>query len=108
MAIARNSSPMLLPVTSLTVTLSMLGMFVGLRHTQTKLTGQEGRRRRVPLSVLITLIQTLFGTFYMLHWLPVMASTTARMSIRPKRLKWVKTVHHGSNEVWLDVMQDEG
>ncbi|HEY9643348.1 MAG TPA: glycosyltransferase family 2 protein [Coleofasciculaceae cyanobacterium] len=105
MAIVRSSSPMLLPVTSLTVTLSLLGMFIGLRRTQ--LTG-ESRRRTVPFSVLITLIQTLFGAFYMLHWIPVMASTTARMSVRPKRLKWVKTVHHGSDEVWLDVVQDEG
>ncbi|HEY9627973.1 MAG TPA: glycosyltransferase family 2 protein [Coleofasciculaceae cyanobacterium] len=104
MAIVRSSSPMLLPVTSLTVTLSMLGMFVGMRRA--RMAG-EGRRKRIPLSVLMTLIHTAFGTFYMLHWLPVMASTTARMSIRPKRLKWVKTVHQGSNEVWLDMVQDE-
>lgn len=105
MAVLRSSSPMLLPVTSLTVTLSMLGMFAGLRRTQLK--GPDGRRKRVPLSALMTLIHTLFGAVYMLHWLPVMASTTARMAVRPKRLKWVKTVHHGSNEVWLDVVQDE-
>ena len=106
MAIVRGSSPMLLPVTSLTVTLSMLGMFVGMRRT--RIVDQEGRRKRVPLSVVMTLIHTLFGAFYMLHWMPVIASTTARMSIRPKRLKWVKTVHQGSNEVWLDVLPDEG
>jgi len=41
----------------------------------------------------------------MLHWLAVIASTTLRISIRPKRLKWVKTVHHGSNEVWLDASE---
>jgi 1,2-diacylglycerol 3-beta-glucosyltransferase len=41
----------------------------------------------------------------MLHWLPVMASTTFRMSIRPKRLKWVKTVHHGSGDAWVDVTE---
>ncbi|MBI4783677.1 MAG: glycosyltransferase family 2 protein [Oscillatoriophycideae cyanobacterium NC_groundwater_1537_Pr4_S-0.65um_50_18] len=104
MAIVRSSSPMLLPVTSLTVTLSMLGMFVGMRRA--RMVG-EGRRKRIPLSVLMTLIHTAFGAFYMLHWIPVMASTTARMSIRPKRLKWVKTVHQGSNEVWLDMVQDE-
>jgi 1,2-diacylglycerol 3-beta-glucosyltransferase len=32
----------------------------------------------------------------MFHWLIVIASTTARISVRPKRLKWVKTVHQGT------------
>jgi 1,2-diacylglycerol 3-beta-glucosyltransferase len=31
----------------------------------------------------------------MIHWLIIMPSITARMSIRPKRLKWVKTIHQG-------------
>ena len=99
MAFLRSTPPMLLPVTSLTVALSMFGMFAGLRRTQI-------RQKR--LSVVTSLIQTLFGTVYMFHWLPVIASTTARMAVRPKRLKWVKTVHHGSNEVWLDVVNEEG
>ena len=99
MAFLRSTPPMLLPVTSLTVALSMFGMFAGLRRTQI-------RQKR--LSVVTSLIQTLFGTFYMFHWLPVIASTTARMAVRPKRLKWVKTVHHGTNEVWLDVVNEEG
>jgi 1,2-diacylglycerol 3-beta-glucosyltransferase len=99
MAFFRSTPPMLLPVTSLTVMLSMFGMFAGLRRTQP-------RQKR--LSVLLILIQTLFGTLYMFHWLPVIASTTARMAVRPKRLKWVKTIHHGSDEVWLDVVNEEG
>jgi len=37
--------------------------------------------------------QTLRGTIYMFHWLVVMVSTTTRISVRPKRLKWIKTVH---------------
>jgi len=37
----------------------------------------------------------LGGSVYMLHWIPVMAATTARMCIRPKKLKWVKTLHEG-------------
>lgn len=36
------------------------------------------------------------GLVYMLHWLPVMIATTARMCVQPKRLRWVKTVHHGA------------
>ncbi|MEN9258925.1 MAG: glycosyltransferase family 2 protein [Gloeomargarita sp. SRBZ-1_bins_9] len=30
---------------------------------------------------------------YMLHWLPVVATMMVRVAVRPKRLKWVKTVH---------------
>ncbi len=39
--------------------------------------------------------QSLGGMIYMMHWIPVMIVTTARMCIQPKRLHWVKTVHHG-------------
>lgn len=94
MAIARGRSPMLAPLTSLTVMLSLLGMFLGLWRTQKR-------------SVFVMLLQTLRGTLYMFHWLPIMASTTARISIRPKRLRWVKTVHQGSEEDWLEVEASE-
>ncbi len=91
MAIARKSFPMLSPLTGLTLTLALIGMFVGLRRAQ----------RDQPLTVsafFVTLLQTLRGTFYMLHWLLVIAGMTARISVRPKRLKWVKTVHQGTSE----------
>ncbi len=39
--------------------------------------------------------QTTLGLVYMLHWLPVMITTTARLCVQPKRLKWVKTTHYG-------------
>lgn len=96
MAIARNNSPMLVPITSLMITLSMLGMFTGLRRIQA---GEQeiDQPRRNPRAIALTLLQMLFGQLYLLHWIPVMSSTTARMSIRPKRLKWVKTVHHGTD-----------
>lgn len=95
MAIARNTPPILMPMTSLTVTFSMLGMFIGLRRVQAAEQGAIGPRKQMAL-MAGSLFYILFGTIYMLHWLPVVASTTARMSIRPKRLKWVKTVHHGA------------
>jgi 1,2-diacylglycerol 3-beta-glucosyltransferase len=60
-------------------------MFMGLRRTQR-------------LSIPMALLQTLQGTLYMLHWIVVMSTTTARVAIRPKRLKWVKTVHGGEPE----------
>jgi 1,2-diacylglycerol 3-beta-glucosyltransferase len=101
MAIARNTSPMLTPITSLTLALSFLGMFLGLRRIQT---GQPKRSRdRQGRSLRLTaLLQSLLGIVYMLHWIPIIVMTTARLSIRPKRLKWVKTVHHGTDEAWLD------
>jgi 1,2-diacylglycerol 3-beta-glucosyltransferase len=96
MAIARSSSPVLLPITSLMITLSFIGMFTGLRRIESGT--QETLPRRSLRAIGATLFQTLFGQLYMLHWIPVMASTTARMSVRPKQLKWVKTVHHGTEE----------
>jgi 1,2-diacylglycerol 3-beta-glucosyltransferase len=81
-AIALHKPPILSPLVSLALGLSTLGMFFGIRSSY-----------RPPL--MAAAIQTLRGTIYMLHWIPVMASVTLRMSIRPKRLKWVKTVHQG-------------
>ena len=91
MAIARNSFPILSPLTGLGLTLALSGMFIGLRRTQ----------RNEPLTVstfFVTLLQTLRGNFYLLHWMLVIAGITARISVRPKRLKWVKTVHQGTEE----------
>jgi 1,2-diacylglycerol 3-beta-glucosyltransferase len=96
MAIARSSSPVLLPVTSLMITLSFIGMFTGLRRIESGT--QETLPRRSMRALTATLFQTVFGQIYLLHWIPIMASTTARMSVRPKQLKWVKTVHHGTEE----------
>jgi 1,2-diacylglycerol 3-beta-glucosyltransferase len=89
MAIAKHRPPILSPVTGLTVTMSVAGMFAGLARVRK----QKGFKIS---TYFLLLLQTLRGTLYMLHWLVVMSSTTARMSVRPKRLKWVKTVHTGS------------
>lgn len=94
MALLRNGSPMLLPVTSVAMMFSLISMWSGLRKT---MEAQAPRSRFTPAMILVA--QTLLGVIYMLHWLPIMASTTARMSVRPKRLKWVKTVHHGTSEL---------
>jgi len=91
MAIARNRPPVLMPATSLWMTFSLFGMFLGLRRAR--------KAEKLGVSTFfVTLLQTLRGTTYMLHWLVVMASTTARMSVRTKRLKWVKTVHRGGKK----------
>ncbi len=89
-ALVRSRPPMLVPVTSLALLFSFISMFSGLRQTRS-----SGTAPKNPLKLLA---QTGLGAVYMLHWLPVMASTTARMAVRPKQLKWVKTVHHGSGD----------
>ncbi|MFN3927624.1 MAG: glycosyltransferase [Pseudanabaenaceae cyanobacterium] len=71
-----------LPFSGMAVILSSIGMAFGVR-------------KAYQLSWWAVLWQTLRGTLYMLHWIPVMISVTLRMAIRPKRLKWVKTVHQG-------------
>lgn len=89
-AIARHRFPLLSPLTVLMLLVSFWGMFNGLLRTRTeKLTVTTG---------IEIFWQSLRGMFYMLHWLIVIPSTTARMSVRPKRLKWVKTVHEGTTE----------
>jgi len=91
MAMLRSRLPLYSPITGLTLTLSFIAMFTGLRRIQ----------RDEPLtmgSLLVNTLQTVRGVLYMLHWMLVMAATTARMSVRPKRLKWVKTVHQGTKE----------
>jgi len=71
-----------------------VGMMVGIRRVRTHLEAKV--QSRSPLHLWLGLaLSTAQGTFYMLHWLVVMSSTTARVSFRQKRLKWVKTVHNG-------------
>lgn len=74
--------PLLLPLVALSFLLSFIAMFLGLR-----------RAYKTPW--WRALGETVLGTVYLLHWLPVMISVTLRMAIRPKKLKWVKTVHLG-------------
>ncbi len=91
MAIARNRLPILSPITGMTFILFLMGMFVGLRRIR--------KEEKLTASVFfVTLLQTLRGVLYMFHWMVIIAATTARMSVRPKRLRWIKTVHQGSSE----------
>ncbi|NEP58865.1 MAG: glycosyltransferase family 2 protein [Symploca sp. SIO2G7] len=89
MAIARNRLPILTPLTGVTLTFPLIGMFWGLRRTHIS-------KHLTFWQLLVIFWQTLRGNFYMFHWILVMASTTARMSVRPKRLKWIKTMHQGT------------
>ncbi|MFM7405409.1 MAG: glycosyltransferase [Cuspidothrix sp.] len=91
MAISRHRPPVFTPVTTLSIGMSLVGMFAGLQHIRSD-------QQFKPFTYLMLLLQTLRGNLYMLHWVVVMSSTTARMSLRPKRLKWVKTIHTGAHQ----------
>ncbi|MDX1977650.1 MAG: glycosyltransferase family 2 protein [Pseudanabaenaceae cyanobacterium bins.68] len=82
LAIAWQKSPVFSPVASLAFGLSFWGMVRGIQQAY-------------QVSWGMAIFQTLRGAVYMLHWLPVMVSVTLRMAIRPKKLKWVKTLHQG-------------
>ena len=88
MAIARHRLPILSPVTGLLFAWGLVGMCRGLVRIQ------KTENNPVTVVDLFNIMgQSLRGLIYMLHWQVVMFSVTARMSFRPKRLKWVKTVH---------------
>ncbi|PSB01958.1 glycosyltransferase [Merismopedia glauca] len=93
MALVRQNTPLLAPLTSISLFFSFVMMYLGWRR-YISTPGAKGIKPR-----LTALWQTTQGIVYMLHWVIVMSSTTARMSVRAKRLKWVKTVHQGSSEV---------
>jgi 1,2-diacylglycerol 3-beta-glucosyltransferase len=91
MTIARHRLPLIAPLTSLTLTLAFWGMFTGLRRAK------MGEKITFP-ELLKMVWQSIQGMIYMIHWFIVIPSVAIRMSIRPKRLKWVKTIHEGSSE----------
>lgn len=95
MAIALNRLPVYTPLSAMALTLTGVGMFTGLRRIQQ----QTQPLSKQPFSSrFATAVQTLRGILYMMHWFAVIASITIRISVRPKQLKWVKTVHQGSGE----------
>ncbi|WP_017325476.1 glycosyltransferase family 2 protein [Synechococcus sp. PCC 7336] len=83
MAIVHRHNVVLWPLSSVAISMSTIAMFQGLRRSH-RLRGWKLIRT------------TAVGTIYMLHWVPVMVLTTARMCVRAKRLRWVKTLHVGS------------
>jgi 1,2-diacylglycerol 3-beta-glucosyltransferase len=85
LALLRNRMPIFWPMSSLAFTLSLVGMFCGLRRIRQQ-------------SGWATALQTLWGNLYMLHWLLVIATVTCRVSVRPKQLRWIKTTHVGSDD----------
>ncbi|MEL6856092.1 MAG: glycosyltransferase family 2 protein, partial [Cyanobacteria bacterium J06607_13] len=82
-ALIRGQLPVFGPMTTMAVMMSCIGMFTTLRQAEEMSVGKAA-------------IQTLRGSAYMLHWLVVIGTMAMRISVRPKQLKWVKTVH-GAN-----------
>ncbi|MGB3511077.1 MAG: glycosyltransferase family 2 protein [Microcoleaceae cyanobacterium] len=107
MSIILRRLPITTPLAVFTVTVSLVGMFMGLRRNQkrqkslvvTEKSLDSSSEKEYPLSLLLTFLQSVRGTLYMLHWFLVMGITIGRMSVLPKRLKWVKTVHQGDGEI---------
>jgi len=93
MALLRHHLPILGPLTILLVSLALLSLVVGSYRIQRA----EGDRLSVS-GLWEILSDSLRGILYLQHWLAIMPATTARMSVRPKRLKWVKTAHQGATE----------
>ena len=85
MAVLHSHTFVLWPLSLIMVTFSSTSMAQGLHRTHS-MTGFQLIRT------------TAVGTLYMLHWIPVMILTTAKMCVRAKQLKWVKTLHVGAQE----------
>lgn len=90
MALVLQRIPLLAPMSVLSVGLPYIAMTLGRRRVY--------RQRHLDTSppLLGSLGESVLGMLYLLHWFVVMASVTARMAVREKHLKWVKTVHHGA------------
>jgi 1,2-diacylglycerol 3-beta-glucosyltransferase len=94
MAIARHRPMLTSPFSALTILLFLFGAVGGLRRVR-RIGAQTQVLKGMDLSPFVTMFQALRGAIYMAHWFVIVATATVRMSIRPKRLKWIKTVHHG-------------
>jgi 1,2-diacylglycerol 3-beta-glucosyltransferase len=89
MAWLHHRYPIYTSLTVLTLSLTVLSSFFGLvriHQQQEKISGR--------LLVKFA-FQSIVDLVYMFHWLVIMPCITLRMSLRPKRLKWVKTVRQG-------------
>jgi 1,2-diacylglycerol 3-beta-glucosyltransferase len=89
MSVLRHRMMLTSPISTMTLFLFLFSAIGGLRRVQ-KLKDQDD------VSIFTQVFQGLRGAVYMLHWFVIVSTATLRMSIRQKRLKWVKTVHHGA------------
>ena len=91
LAVAKHRVPVLAPLSTIALSLTLTGLVVGVRRVH------RARFPETPLPLGGLLIQVLRGFFYMFHWFAIVGFTSIRMALLPKRLKWVKTVHSGGS-----------
>ncbi len=89
MSITGHGAPLLTPLTAIIFMFSFFGMWRGLKNESP----ESGNTQ--------LLFNTIKGTIYMMHWFFIIPSVTARLSVRPKSLKWIKTSHIGNDELEL-------
>ncbi|MEM9217459.1 MAG: glycosyltransferase family 2 protein [Cyanobacteria bacterium P01_F01_bin.150] len=119
LSLAKGRLPLLSPLTTITLLLSFTGMVLGTRRVQSNAKDLQESSYPIAASIvhdevlspsasihpgsgnsgnaLAVIGDAIRGTLYMTHWFFIMVSMTLRLAIRPKRLKWVKTVHHGAS-----------
>ncbi len=96
MAVVRHRLMITSPISGLTLLLFLFSTIGGLRRVQKFKASRQ--LADSDFSIFATVLRSIRGTIYMLHWLAIVSTATIRMSIRPKRLKWIKTVHRGAND----------
>jgi 1,2-diacylglycerol 3-beta-glucosyltransferase len=93
LSIARGEAPVLVPLVALGLTLSNASAFLGLRRAAiAAVNGPLPWRDRLRGWASAATLTALCSV-YMLHWFVVIVFAGLRMAVRPKQLKWVKTVH---------------
>ncbi len=99
MSVLLRQPLLLTPLTAFTLALQVIGIGFALRQ-------MRHVQRPVPTpgrALLRMLWQILYTIVYLFHWIPVVSSMTARVAVRSKRLKWVKTTHQGEADLVLEV-----
>jgi 1,2-diacylglycerol 3-beta-glucosyltransferase len=76
--------PVLLPLQTLLSIILTIAFIAGLYQYQS-------------LRGLSLIWATIQGSFYMVHWIPVMIVTTLKMCVQRKQSRWVKTEHGAGN-----------
>jgi 1,2-diacylglycerol 3-beta-glucosyltransferase len=102
MAVLRHRPLLCSPLTTFTLLLQVVGILFALRQMR-QFERQTTDSPRLLGGGLTTLWQTLYTIVYLFHWVPVVSTMTARVAVRAKRLKWVKTTHQGEADLVLEV-----
>lgn len=85
--IATGTPPAMWPFSIVALGLSGIAIVSGCRRPS------EG-----PPLPRMSVASVTLGVLYLVHWFAVIPWVTLRMALLPKRLVWVKTLHHGAEE----------